>query len=114
MTTASNANNNREVPDEGANDEYIPNANPASATVANAIAAAIPNTCRCPTPDNRAASGSSATARINRPVPDLLMNSCNPTSTATAATNTAIDRYPTESPSTISTDPDANAPVSKE
>ena len=68
MTTASNANSSRLAPDDGANDEYMPNANPATATVANAIAAASPNTWRWSTPESRAASRSSATARMRRPV----------------------------------------------
>ncbi len=47
MTTAANANSRIvSVPVVGANCEYMPYAMPASATVPNAIAAAMPNTCR--------------------------------------------------------------------
>src|SRR4029079_2298925 len=47
MTTASKANSSSwSVPIVGSNEEYMPNASPASATLPNAIAPAMPNTCR--------------------------------------------------------------------
>ena len=46
ITTASNAKSRRLAPVLGPNEETIPNARPARATVANAIDAAIPKTCR--------------------------------------------------------------------
>src|SRR5207245_17880 len=50
MMTASKAKISREGPALGSNDDELPSARPASATVAKAMAAAIPNTWRVFTP----------------------------------------------------------------
>src|SRR5439155_16228724 len=86
MMTASKAKIRRDGPALGSNDDELPSARPASATVANAMAAAIPNTWRVFTPAIDEASWSSADARIARPIAVRERKSCKPMSTTTAVT----------------------------
>src|SRR5207302_2967182 len=86
MMTASKAKIRRDGPALGSNDDELPSARPASATVANAIAAAIPNTWRVFTPASDEASWSSADALIARPIAVRERKSCKPMSTTTAVT----------------------------
>src|SRR5438552_1759249 len=86
MMTASKAKIRRDGPALGSNDDELPSARPASATVAKAIAAAMPNTWRVLTPAIAEASWSSADARIDRPIAVRERKSCRPTRTTTAVT----------------------------
>jgi len=62
----------------------MPRKAPATATVANAIAAAIALTRRALTPTSPTVSGSSAVARIARPISVRLRKTWMPPSSATA------------------------------
>ena len=84
MMTASKAKISRAGPALGSNDVELPSARPARATVAKAIAAAIPNTWRVFTPAIDAASWSSADARMARPIAVRERKSCRPVRTTTA------------------------------